>query len=84
MSTMHLLWSIGSAYFCKKEDAGIYQSVHLSLTGLRASFAPLLGIAVYEAFGYTITLIIGIVCLLVGILFLIWSRNRHKITIQSK
>ena len=47
-ATMVLLWNIGSAYFCKPGEADDYQSVHLSLTGVRALFAPLLGIFFYE------------------------------------
>ncbi len=37
-ATMSLSWSIGSAYFCKNEEAGVYQSVHLSITGLRGLY----------------------------------------------
>ena len=51
-ATMVLLWNIGSAYFCKPEEAGTYQSIHLFLTGTRASFAPLLGIFFYELFKF--------------------------------
>lgn len=76
-STMTLLWSIGSAYFCKDEDAGDYQAVHLSLTGMRASFSPVLGILFYELFGYTTTFIIGIIALLAGIWVLNWSMRKR-------
>lgn len=76
-ASMGLLWSIGSAYFCKDEDAGEYQSIHLSLTGVRASFAPLLGILFYESFGFTITFLIGIISLLIGMWYMHWSiKNR--------
>ena len=76
-ASMGLLWSIGSAYFCKDEDAGEYQAIHLSLTGIRASFAPLLGILFYESFGFTTTFLIGILSLLTGMWFMHWSiKNR--------
>ncbi len=76
-ATMSLLWSIGSAYFCKDEEAGLYQSVHLSLTGARAIFVPLLGIWLYESFGFTVTFICAIVSLLLGIMVLYISKKRN-------
>lgn len=75
-ATMVLLWNIGSAYFCKPEDAGTYQSIHLSLTGARAVFAPLLGVFFYEIFGFTITFCIAIVSLLVAIWLMRWSYKK--------
>ena len=77
-STMALLWFIGSAYFCKPEEAGDYQSVHLSLTAVRAMFAPLLGVLFYELFGFTITFLVAIGALLVGICIMLWSYQKEK------
>ncbi len=77
-ATMALLWFIGSAYFCKPEEAGDYQSVHLSLTATRASFAPLLGVFFYEIMGFTGTFIIAILSLLIGIGVMYWSYSREK------
>lgn len=77
-ATMALLWSIGSAYFCEKEQAGDYQSVHLSLTGLRAVFAPTSGVIIYELFGFFITFMLAIFALLIAILLMIWSYKRDK------
>jgi hypothetical protein len=73
VSTMSLSWSIGSSYFCKKHEAGDYQSIHLSLTGLRGLFAPLVGIAFFEMLGFTGTFMIGIFSLLLAIIIMIWS-----------
>jgi len=75
-ATMSLSWSIGSAYFCKNEEAGIYQAVHLSLTGLRGFVFPLIGVALYEKFGFTITYIFASVSLLIGIIILFISEKR--------
>lgn len=63
-ATMSLLWHIGSAYFAGKQDVGIYQAVHLFLTGVRAIPAPVLGIFVYQEFGY-------LACFLLSILLLV-------------
>jgi MFS family permease len=66
-ATMSLLWSIGSAYFCKKEEAADYQAIHLTFTGVRSFFAPLLGVWVYEILGFTGTFLLGIVLLAVAV-----------------
>ena len=52
-ATMGILWAIGSAYFCRNEESADYQSVHLTLVGARASFAPLLGVGLYEIIGFS-------------------------------
>lgn len=78
-ATMSLLWFIGSAYFGKDEDAGDLQSVHLSLTGVRAIFAPLIGIVFYQVLGFSWTFGIAIFSLLVAILLMIWSYKRNAI-----
>lgn len=75
-ATMVLLWNIGSAYFCKPNEAGTYQSLHLSLTGVRAIFAPLIGVLFYELYGFTTTFLIAIASLLFAILLMLWSYRR--------
>jgi MFS family permease len=50
---MALLWYIGSAYFCKNEEVGNYQAIHVSLTGIRGFMAPLLGIFLLDLIGYS-------------------------------
>ncbi len=72
-ATMVLLWNIGSAYFCKSEEAGTYQSIHLSLTGTRALAAPLFGVLFYEMFGFTLTFSLAIASLLAAIGLMLWS-----------
>lgn len=80
-ATMPLLWNIGSAYFCESRDAGDYQSIHLSMTGLRAAFAPLVGIFFYKISGFSGTWTIAILSLIAAILLMIYSYKRriHKV-----
>ncbi len=75
-ATMALTWFIGSAYFCKPEEAGNYQSVHLVLTAFRSLFAPLLGIAFYEAWGFVASFVLAMVFLLVASLYMWWSEGK--------
>jgi len=72
-ASMVLLWNIGSAYFCKPNEAGTYQSLHLSLTGLRAIAAPLLGVLFYEIFGFRVTFALAILFLLFAMWLMRWS-----------
>ncbi len=78
-ATMALLWGIGSSYFCKNEDAGDYQSVHLSLVGFRGLIAPVLGIYIFEMIGYAGTFAIGIVSLLFAMGMMVYSQKKHKL-----
>ncbi len=78
-ATMALLWYIGSAYFGKKEDAGDLQAVHLSLTGVRAAFAPLLGIALYQYFGFSFTFGLAMLTLGMSVLLMLWSKKHTAI-----
>lgn len=82
-ATMSLLWFIGSAYFCKPEEADDYQSVHLSLTGVRSLFAPIFGIYFYELMGFTWTFIMTMAVILVAMGLMRWSYHRDKIVIRK-
>ena len=73
MGSMPILWGIGSSYFCKADEAADYQSVHLFLTGLRALVAPIMGIKLYEMWGFPMTYLTGICILVVAILLMIYS-----------
>jgi hypothetical protein len=83
-ATMSLLWSIGSAYFCRSSQAGDYQSVHLSLTGLRAVFAPTSGVIIYELFGFFTCFMLAVGALIIAILLMFWSYRRDKVVIPDK
>ena len=75
-ATMALLWFIGSAYFCEKEEAARYQSIHLSMTGLRAVFSFQIGIWLYLAFGYTFTFMVAAFSLLIAVSIMFWSYKK--------
>ena len=77
-ATMALLWSIGSAYFCRPEESGYYQSLHLTLTGFRAIFAPLIGVWFYELYGFFWAFMIGVLALVISIVWLYYSMLRYK------
>jgi len=80
-ATMSLVWYIGSSYFGKDEEAGDLQAVHLSLTGVRALFAPLIGVLFYELFGFTLTFGMAILLLLIAIILMVWSYRKEKVKV---
>jgi len=51
MSGVVISWNISSIHFAGKEDASMYQAVHLTLTGIRGIIAPLLGYFVMTFIG---------------------------------
>ncbi len=77
MGSMPLLWGIGSSYFCEPHEAADYQSVHLFLTGARALFAPIIGIKLYELFGFSITYGVGVLFLASAIILMLYSQHKY-------
>jgi len=81
-ATMSLLWSIGSAYFCNKNEAADYQSIHLTLVGFRSSFAPLIGVIILHFFDYAAVFWTAIALLLISIAMLLISVKKYTLKIQ--
>jgi hypothetical protein len=75
---MALLWYIGSAYFCEDADIAEYQSIHLTLTGVRGMVAPLLGVMFYDLIGFSGVFTAGII-LLTGACFLLYYSLKHNV-----
>lgn len=72
---MAILWYIGSAFFCRNASlSGDYQAVHLSFVGVRALFAPLMGVYFYQNFGYTFTFVLAIILLVFAIALMYYSQ----------
>jgi len=78
-ATMALLWYIGSAYFCKESEVSEYQSIHLTLTGVRGLFAPLLGVWMYNLLGFAGVFGIGVLFLAYAIYLMLKSMANKKL-----
>ena len=75
MSGINVIWNLSSMRFAgEKEDAGIYQSVHLSATGIRGLFAPLLGYFVMHFLGKQAALLISSCLWLIAAFAMILAR----------
>jgi len=81
-ATMGLLWSIGSVYFCPEEEVAEYQAIHLTFTGFRSFFAPILGLGIYLLVGYTATFVTGIILLLIAVIISLRSYKRYKLDVK--
>ncbi len=77
-ATMALLWYIGSAYYCKPSEAADYQAVHLTFTGVRSFFAPIIGVIFYQRWGFAVTFSIGVALLLAAVALMIWSQKSGR------
>ncbi len=60
MSGIVISWNMSSIFFAGDDDVSMYQSVHVTLTGLRALVVPFLGFLVLKYFGVKIVFIISI------------------------
>ncbi len=51
MTGIMISWNISSIQFAGEEDVSMYQSVHVTLTGLRGLFAPFMGLFIMKILG---------------------------------
>ena len=52
MAGVEVTWTLGPLHFAPADKAHMYPAVHFSLVGVRSIFAPFLGYAAKEFFGY--------------------------------
>jgi len=52
MAGINIAWNMSSIFFAGKDDAAMYQSVHVTMTGIRGLIAPVLGLGLMRVFGY--------------------------------
>ena len=76
-SMMLLLWNIGSAYFCHGDDVSTYQSIHITLTGVRGAIAPLIGVGIYTYIGYFSTFMLAFLFVVLAVGVMYYSMKKH-------
>ncbi|MDD4309378.1 MAG: MFS transporter [Candidatus Cloacimonetes bacterium] len=59
MTAVNVSWNMSSIYFAGKDDASMYQSVHVTMTGIRGLIAPMLGYALLKIFNITAVFIVA-------------------------
>ncbi len=71
-----LSWNIGSSFFSKDaKDSADYQSVHISLTGIRSMIAPI-GVIIYKLLDYKYTFGLSILFVILAIAILKYSISK--------
>lgn len=59
MAGVNITWNMGSIYFAGDADASIYQSVHVTMTGIRGLIAPVLGFVILKVFSLTMVFVVA-------------------------
>ncbi len=78
MAGVRISWSISSMHFAPHGQEATYQGLHITLTALRASFAPILGSVLLHYFGYSEAFLVSTgIFIIAGILFLARYRKRR-------
>ena len=79
MAGVRVSWSISSMHFAPPGQEATYQGLHITLTALRACFAPILGSVLLYFFGYTEAFLVSSgIFTLAGILFIMRYRSHHR------
>lgn len=60
MSAIVISWNMSSIFFAGDDDVSMYQSVHVTLTGVRALIFPFLGYYILRYFGVKVVFIVSI------------------------
>ncbi len=59
MTGVNIAWNMSSIYFAGDQDASIYQSVHVTMTGIRGLIAPVLGFALLRLINITAVFVVA-------------------------
>ncbi|MBP7310505.1 MAG: MFS transporter [Candidatus Cloacimonetes bacterium] len=59
MSAVNVAWNMSSIFFAGKEDASLYQGVHVTMTGIRGLIAPVLGYSLLKIFNITAVFVVA-------------------------
>ncbi len=51
MAAVNIAWNMSSIHFAGDDDVSMYQSLHITITGIRGLFAPILGILAKNLLG---------------------------------
>ena len=80
MSSVFITWNLGSIYFAGQEDASMYQSVHVTLTGFRGLIVPPIGLVLMKVFGVSPVFIISFLAFLIAayLSYQQYLRNKNK------
>lgn len=82
MAGVNLSWNMSSIFFAGKEDASMYQSVHVTMTSIRGLIAPVLGFALLKILGINSVFMVAAAFLALAATMSLrdFRRFRHHVT----
>ena len=78
-----LAWNIGHLHFAKAEEAEVYMGIHVFLTGLRGLIAPLLGMWIFQHFGWVVWLIALLLSVCSVGMYALLARQENRIAVHN-
>jgi len=75
MTGISISWHIGSIRFAGTADPAIYQGIHVTLTGVRSLFGPILGYAVMTLLGFAAAFALAAVFFTVAAILMLRERR---------
>ncbi|MBN8569524.1 MAG: MFS transporter [Ignavibacteria bacterium] len=76
MSGVTIAWNLSSIYYAPHNEVSNYQAVHVTLTGVRGLFSPILGYIIMQVFSIEAAMILASILFAVaGILMLLESKR---------
>ncbi len=82
MSGVSISWSLSSIYFAPKFEESNYQAIHITLTGVRGSFSPILGYLVMKIFGIEYAFLLSALLFILGGIFMLKESLRKPLQLQ--
>jgi hypothetical protein len=79
MSGVTIAWTLSSIYYAPKFQEANYQSVHITLTGVRGLFSPALGYAVMKIFSIEYTFVLSALLFLAGAVLMLRESRKGKL-----
>jgi hypothetical protein len=76
MSGVTIAWNLSSIYYAPHNEVSNYQAVHVTLTGVRGLFSPILGYVIMQVFSIEAAMILAsLLFAIAGILMLMESKR---------
>ena len=78
MAGVHVAWMLGAMTFAKEEDIHSYMAVHVTLVGVRALFAPFLGLLLNQYIGFSATFLTASALLVIASILMLTLHRRFS------
>lgn len=77
MSGVSIAWALSSIYYSPAAEVSNYQAIHITLTGIRGLFTPVLGYAIMIFFSIELTLIVSAILFTAGGVLMLFEGGKR-------